>query len=170
MDNAKINLDLFNKSTSQSSNTTQTDSLSIGIIIAILVMIAIFVLIAVNNIWVFIVASVLITGYLIYDQQYKVAIIFAIMAILITVWQFLVRPKVFKTKCRNPPGGQISTCPSEITRDEGGSGGCPSDTVENFYTLFTPYQREADAMESIDTTALSSQATKLWKARQKDHI
>lgn len=169
MSNTKIDLDLFNKPSSISDNHSQKDFPTSGLLIATLSIILTFILIAINNFWVSFVIAILMLLFLIFERKNKEAIAFTAIIVLIAIWQFVIAPKIRKDKCKITKNRDIThsyTCPSEDFDERKGSDYC-ADLEEGFYTLFTPFHREEEAMKHIDTTSLSSKASKLWKVREK---
>jgi hypothetical protein len=149
---SQINLDLFNKNSNSKNKPKGSNNMIIGSIIIVTIL---FVLLAINSFWLFLTFFVLIDGFLLYKKNYKIAGTFLIIAIIIILWQFILLPYINKVDC-----GNITTAPLINT--------CPSTITENFYTLFTPFQREAEWVpKNVDLTALSANATKLWRGRKK---
>lgn len=133
----------------------------IGATLAVAVLL---VLVAMKNFWIFLVMFLLVDGFLLYDKQYLFALVLFALAAAITSWQFYIGPWLGGDPCASEEG-EAPKCPANATTPL-----VPlrPACVEGFYTLFTPFHREAEWVpKHVDTTALSSEASKLWRARKK---
>lgn len=168
-----VDLSLFNKQPSSINNNnnnkkTKTKISSTAMIGAGIVVSLLFVIIASQNFWIFVVMFLIVDIFLLYDKQYKIALALFVLAIVITFWQFYVNPKLYDDSCDdNNNDIKPPSCPLSAT-DTVSSAGSSCDNIEGFYTLFTPFEREAHWVpRHVDTTALSSEASELWRARKK---
>lgn len=129
------NLSFLDNSSNEISNNVLNDNRFIlRIMISFLIIILLFILVSINNIWVYSVYFTIISLILLrdsirnYKRKYPIFILL-FTGVFIILWQFRYSIKSFFTKKKQ---NNSKSCES----------GCKNnlDTLENFYTLFRPYE------------------------------
>ena len=123
-----------------------TERIPIGLLSAVLVLLIFGYIVAVGNPWV--IASVLWVAAILSYKQPFLAIALILLGIWAIVWATYLRPLLQK---HSDP-----TCTPPC-----------KDVTEGFYTLFTPFHQQKEAMKHVNTLALSPEALKKWRVRTK---